>query len=125
MAILIRGGTAVDATGARRADILADKGAVAAVGENLETPTGAEVIDAGGCLVMPGGIDPHTHMEFHFMGMVTADDFEWGTKAALAGGTTTIVDMCVPEPGQKLSDAYQDWRTRSKKAAGDYGYHMS
>jgi dihydropyrimidinase len=125
MAILIRGGTAVDAMGARRADILADKGAVAAVGENLESPTGAEVIDAGGCLVMPGGIDPHTHMEFRFMGMVTADDFEWGTKAALAGGTTTIVDMCVPEPGQKLSDAYQDWRTRSKKAAGDYGYHMS
>jgi dihydropyrimidinase len=58
MAILIRGGTAVDAMGARRADVLADKGAVAAVGENLESPTGAEIIDAGGCLVMPGGSIP-------------------------------------------------------------------
>lgn len=125
MAILLRGGTAVDATRSRRADVLVEGERIAAVGTDLDVPTGAEVIDAGGCLVMPGGIDPHTHMEFRFMGMVTADDFESGTKAALSGGTTTIIDMCVPDPRQRLGAAYQDWRARAEKASSDYGFHMS
>ena len=58
-------------------------GAIVAIGANLEAPAGAEIIDAGGCYVLPGGIDPHTHLELAFMGAVSADDFEWGTKAAL------------------------------------------
>ena len=85
----------------------------------------AEIIDAGGCYVMPGGIDPHTHLEMPFMGTVSADDFEWGTKAALSGGTTMIVDFCLPAPGQSLLAAYQDWRHKSEKAACDYGFHMA
>jgi len=75
---------------------------IASVGLGLDIRTGAEIIDAAGCYILPSGIDPHTHLEFAFTGAVTADDFEWGTKAALTGGTTMIVDMCIPAPGQSL-----------------------
>src|SRR5258708_10703042 len=60
-----------------------------------------------------------------FMGTVTADDFESGTKAALAGGTTMVVDFCLPDPGQSMLAAYQEWRHKSEKAASDYGFHMA
>jgi dihydropyrimidinase len=66
---------------------------------------GDEVLDAAGCYVMPGGIDPHTHLEMPFMGTYSADDFESGTRAALAGGTTMVVDFCLPDPGQSLLEA--------------------
>jgi dihydropyrimidinase len=74
---------------------------------------------------MPGGIDPHTHMELMFMGTVSADDFESGTRAALSGGTTMIVDMCIPTPGESMLAAYQNWRHKSEKALTDYSYHMA
>jgi dihydropyrimidinase len=125
MALLIRGGTVVNADLSRRADVLVEGERIVAVGPDLEAPAGAEIVDAGGALVMPGGIDPHTHMELLFMGSVSADDFEWGTKAALSGGTTTIVDFCIPGPGQSLVGAYRDWRAKSEKAAGDYSYHLA
>src|SRR5579863_9204226 len=99
---LIRGGTVVNHDNSRRADVLVRHRTIAATGANLEAPARAEVIYAGCCFVMPGGIDPHTHLECEFRGTVTADDFEWGTKAALSGGTTMIVDMCIPAPGQSL-----------------------
>ncbi|MGE4252399.1 MAG: dihydropyrimidinase, partial [Parvibaculaceae bacterium] len=125
MAILIRGGTVVNHDHSRRADVLVDGERIAAVGEKLEAPAGAEIIDAGGLYVMPGGIDPHTHMELMFMGTVSADDFEWGTKAALSGGTTMIVDFCIPAPKQSMLAAYQDWRRKAEKAASDYSFHMA
>ena len=125
MALLIRGGTVVNADLSRRADVLVDGDRIVAVSENLEAPAGAEIVDADGAYVMPGGIDPHTHMEFLFMGTVSADDFEWGTKAALSGGTTMIVDFCIPGAGQSLVEAYRDWRHKSEKAAGDYSYHLA
>jgi dihydropyrimidinase len=125
MTKLIRGGTVVNHDHSRRADVLIKDGAIVAVGENLEAPAGTEVIDAGGCYVMPGGIDPHTHLEVMFMGTVTADDFEWGTKAALCGGTTMVVDFCIPTPGQSMLAAYQDWRRKAEGAACDYGFHMA
>ena len=125
MPILIRGGTVVNHDHSRRADVLVDDGVIVAVGEGLDAPAGCETIDAGGCYVMPGGIDPHTHLEFPFMGSVSADDFEWGTKAALSGGTTMVVDFCIPDPRQSMLAAYQDWRHRSEKAASDYGFHMA
>src|SRR6202051_354642 len=100
MPILIRGGTVVNHDHSRRADVLVEGATIAAVGDKLDAPAGAEVIEAGGCYVMPGGIDPHTHLEFAFMGGLTADDFEWGTKAALSGGTTLVGDHCIPNPGQ-------------------------
>ena len=122
---LIRGGTVVNHDYSRRADVLLSDGIIAAIDANLEAPAGAGVIDAGGCYVMPGGIDPHTHLEFEFMGTVTADDFEWGTKAALSGGTTMVIDHCIPNPGQSLLAAYQDWRRKAEGAASDYGFHMA
>lgn len=125
MTMLIKGGTVVTADRQWRADVLVEGETIAAVGPDLEAPAGAEIVDASGALVMPGGIDPHTHMEFHFMGTVSADDFEWGSKAGLSGGTTTIVDFCIPDPGQRMPDAYRAWREKSKKAAGDYSYHLA
>jgi dihydropyrimidinase len=125
MSVLVRGGTVVNHDHSRRADVLVEDTTIVAVGERLDPPAGADVIDAGGCYVMPGGIDPHTHLEFPFMGSVSADDFEWGTKAALSGGTTMVVDFCIPDPGQSMLAAYQDWRRKSEKAAADYGFHMA
>ena len=125
MAMLIRGGTVINHDHTKRADVLIDGGTIIAVGENLSKPRGAELIDAGGCDILPGGIDPHTHMELMFMGTVSADDFEWGTKAALSGGTTMIVDFCIPAPGESMLKAYQAWRHKSEKAACDYSFHMA
>ncbi len=122
MSTLIRGGTVVNHDHSVRADVLIDGGKIVAVGEKL---SGTTTIDAGGCYVMPGGIDPHTHMELMFMGNVSADDFEWGTKAALSGGTTMIVDFCIPAPGESMLAAYQAWRHKSEKAATDYSFHMA
>ena len=125
MSLLIRGGTVVNHDHSRRADVLIEDDTIVAVGAAIAAPTGAEIIDAGGAYVIPGGIDPHTHLEMPFMGTVTADDFESGTKAALTGGTTMVVDFCLPDPGQSMLAAYQEWRRKSEKAASDYGFHMA
>jgi dihydropyrimidinase len=125
MSILIRGGTVINHDHSRRADVLVDGETITAIGDAIDAPSGAELIDAGGCYVMPGGIDPHTHLEMPFMGTVTADDFESGTKAALTGGTTMVVDFCLPDPGQSMLAAYQAWRRKSERAAADYGFHMA
>ena len=126
MAILIRGGTVVDAELSYRADVLcADDGTIAAIGDNLETPAGAEILDAGGRYVMPGGIDPHTHMQLPFMGTVASDDFYTGTAAGMAGGTTSIIDFVIPNPKQSLMEAFHTWRGWAEKAAGDYAFHVA
>ena len=91
MTLLIRGGTVVTAEYSARADVLCQDGTIVALGPDLEAPTGAEIVDAGGMLVMPGGIDPHTHMELPFMGTVASEDFFTGTSAGVAGGTK----MCI------------------------------
>jgi dihydropyrimidinase len=123
--ILIRGGTVVNADRAFRADVLTQGGRIAAVGDKLEAPAGATVIDAGGQYVMPGGIDPHTHMQLPFMGTVTMDDFFTGTAAGLAGGTTSIIDFVIPSPQQPLMDAYRTWRGWAEKSAADHGFHVA
>jgi dihydropyrimidinase len=74
---------------------------------------------------MPGGIDPHTHMQLPFMGTVTRDDFFTGTAAGLAGGTTSIIDFVIPNPQQPLMEAYRTWRGWAEKSAGDYGFHVA
>ncbi len=125
MATLIRGGTVVNADRAFRADVLCEGDKIVAVGQGLAAPAGAEVIDAGGQYVMPGGIDPHTHMNLPFMGTVTQDDFFTGTAAGLAGGNTTIIDFVIPNPQQPLLEAYHQWRGWAEKAAGDYTFHVA
>ncbi|HXP97538.1 MAG TPA: dihydropyrimidinase [Telmatospirillum sp.] len=125
MGVLVRGGTVVTADRTFRADVYSDKGVIQAVGDGLEAPSGAEVIDAGGAFVMPGGIDPHTHMELPFMGSVATEDFFSGTAAGFAGGTTMILDFVIPNPQQRLLDAYHIWRGWAEKAAGDYSFHVA
>ena len=123
----IRGGTVVTAEGEARADVLVVGEQVAKVGADLgaDVPAGAEIIDASGAYVMPGGIDPHTHMQLPFMGTVTSEDFYTGTAAAAAGGTTTIIDFAIPNPGQRLLEAYQTWRGWAEKSATDYTFHVA
>ena len=82
--ILIRGGTVINAESSVKADVLTEGGLIRAVGPDLQAPAGCTVVDAGGALVMPGGIDPHTHMELPFMGTVTKDDFYTGTSAGVS-----------------------------------------
>jgi dihydropyrimidinase len=124
-ATLIRGGTVVTAEGERRADVLVVGETVHAVGADLDAPAGARTIDAGGAYVIPGGIDPHTHMELPFMGTVASEDFFTGTSAACAGGTTTIIDFVIPDPKERILDAYKKWRGWSEKAAADYSFHVA
>ena len=107
------------------ADVLIEGGKVIAVGRDLEAPAGAEIIDAGGAYVMPGGIDPHTHMELPFMGTVASEDFYSGTTAGAVGGTTTIIDFVIPNPQQDLLEAYHTWRGWAEKAATDYSFHVA
>lgn len=122
MSTVIRGGTIVTADLSYAADVLIEDGRITAIGQGL---TGDRVLDATGCYVMPGGIDPHTHLEMPFMGTYSADDFESGTRAALAGGTTMVVDFALPSPGQGLLDALQMWDNKSGRAHCDYSYHMA
>lgn len=119
---VIRGGTVVTADLTYKADVLVEDGRIAAIGAGL---SGDRVLDASGCYVMPGGIDPHTHLEMPFMGTYSADDFESGTRAALAGGTTMVVDFALPSPGQGLMDALKVWDNKTARAHCDYSFHMA
>ncbi|MCH7537330.1 MAG: dihydropyrimidinase [Proteobacteria bacterium] len=125
MTVLIQGGTVVNADRSFRADVLCQDGAIAAVGEGLDTPKGAAIVDAGGQYVMPGGIDPHTHMQLPFMGTVASEDFETGTAAGLAGGTTMIIDFVIPNPQQNIMEAYNQWRGWAEKSVADYSFHVA
>lgn len=125
MSVFIRGGTVVTADQTFRADVYCDGGIIKAVGVDMEVPAGAEIVDAGGQYVMPGGIDPHTHMELPFMGTTASEDFYTGTTAGAAGGTTMIIDFVIPNPKEPLLDAYNKWRGWAEKAATDYGFHVA
>jgi len=123
--LLIRGGTLVGEQSERRADLLVCDEIIVAVGPDLDAPAGAEILDVGGALVMPGGIDPHTHMELPFMGTVASEDFFSGTSAAAAGGTTMILDFVIPSPNEPILAAYDKWRGWAQKAATDYSFHVA
>lgn len=125
MTVLIQGGTVVNADRSFRADVLCQDGAIAAVGEGLDAPKGAAIVDAGGQYVMPGGIDPHTHMQLPFMGTIASEDFETGTAAGLAGGTTMIIDFVIPNPQQNIMEAYNQWRGWAEKSVADYSFHVA
>ncbi len=122
MTTLIKGGTVVTADHTHTADVLIDDGKITAVGPGL---SGDTVLDAAGCFVMPGGIDPHTHLEMPFMGTHSTDDFNSGTKAALSGGTTMVVDFVLPDFDQPPIDALGTWHQKAGKAVSDYSFHMA
>ncbi len=122
MSKVIKGGTIVTADRTYIADVLIEGGRISEIGSNL---SGDEVLDATGCFILPGGIDPHTHLEMPFMGTYSSDDFESGTRAALSGGTTTVVDFCLPSPQQSLLEARQMWDNKTSKASCDYSFHMA
>ena len=125
MTVLIRGGTLLDHQRQWRGDLLCADGKIRAVGDSIEIPAGATVIDAGGCYVMPGGIDPHTHMQMEVMGTVTSESFESGTSAALAGGTTMILDFAIPNAGESLLGAFYEWQARARDSVADYACHAA
>src|SRR5256884_9465001 len=127
MKTLIKNGHVITAVDSYVADILIDGDTVALIGKNLDGIAGTpdHTIDATGKLVIPGGIDPHTHMDLPFGGTSSSDDFETGTRAAAFGGTTTIIDFAVQYRGQSLNQALDVWFSKAQgKAAIDYGFHM-
>src|SRR5689334_10794334 len=113
MSKVIKNGTIVTADRTWKADVLIDGGKIARIGDGLQ---GDITLDATGCYIMPGGIDPHTHLEMPFMGTYSSDDFESGTRAALSGGTTMVVDFALPSPGQSLIEALQMWSNKTARA---------
>lgn len=127
MRTLIKNGHIVTAVDSYIADLLIDGETVAMIGKDLSAVIGAvdKTIDATAKLVIPGGIDPHTHMDLPFGGTSSSDDFETGTRAAAFGGTTTIIDFAVQYKGQALNEALDVWFQKAEgKAATDYGFHL-
>jgi dihydropyrimidinase len=125
MNTLITGGTVVTALDTIRADVLVDGDRIAAVGNGLDAGPDAQVIDASGRYVLPGGVDVHTHMELPFGGTFASDTFETGTRAAAFGGTTTIVDFALQTRGQPARDGFDAWMEKADgNCAIDYGFHL-
>jgi len=121
---VIRNGTVVTATDTCVADIGVSGHKVSAIGAQLPIENAGQVIDAAGCLVIPGGIDVHTHLDMPFGGTMSADDFETGTIAAAFGGTTTLIDFAIQYKGQSLREAFDTWMKKAhNKAVTDYSFH--
>ena len=124
MSVLIKNGTVFTSSDSYVADIMVDGDKIRTIGLDI-TADADTAIDATGKYVIPGGIDPHTHLDFPFAGTVSADDFLTGTIAAAVGGTTTIVDFAVQQRGHGLSYALDMWHGKAEgKAVIDYGFHM-
>ncbi len=122
---LIAGGTVVTADGEFAGDVLIEGETIAAVGR-VTAPMHAAVIDAAGCYVLPGLIDNHTHLSMPFMGMMSSDDYDTGTRAAAAGGVTCLVDFVIQRRPDDLQSALEEWAGRAEGAAHvDYGFHMA
>src|SRR5687767_9062046 len=125
MSVLIKGGRVVTATDTTVADVLVEGERISLIGASLDVEAD-RVIEASGRYLLPGAVDPHTHLDMPFGGTVTADDVESGQRAAARGGTTSHVDFCIQAPGTSFTDALADWKS---KAAGkqviDMGYHIA
>jgi dihydropyrimidinase len=121
---IIKNGSVVTAIDTYTADLGITDGKVSAIGKDLPVQNAGEVIDASGKLVLPGGIDVHTHLDMPFGGTTSADDFETGTRAAAFGGTTTLIDFAIQYKGQRLRQAFDTWMGKaSSKAVCDYAFH--
>jgi len=125
MGLVIRGGTVVNAGERFEADVKVEGRTITGIGSRLAKGANDTEIDAAGRYVLPGFIDPHVHMELPFMGTVSADDFETGPASGIAGGTTSIIDFCIPAPGTSLLAGLETWTQRAAKATTDYSFHMA
>src|SRR6266478_6163809 len=124
-ATLIRNGTVVTAERSFAADILVEGETIRDIAPSLPAQNADRVIDAAGMLLMPGGIDVHTHLDMPFGGTTSSDDFETGTKAAAFGGTTTLIDFAIQPKGTRMRDALDTWWKKAENRASiDYGLHM-
>jgi dihydropyrimidinase len=125
MSVLIQNGHVVTATDNYEADIFIEGETVSAIGKNLNVAA-SQRIDASGKLVFPGGIDPHVHLDMPFMGTHSSDNYETGTRAALFGGTTMVIDFILQTQGKSLRSALEEWQGRSDgNCVGDYSFHMA
>jgi dihydropyrimidinase len=125
MGTLIKGGKVVSAAAATLADVMVEGETIAQVAPEIDA-AGHTVVDATGMLVLPGGIDVHTHLDMPFGGTMSADDYEWGTRAAAIGGTTTVIDFALQSMGRPMTEAFKTWRAKSEgKACIDYALHMA
>jgi dihydropyrimidinase len=121
---LVKNGTIVTAADRYDADLYIDKGVITLIGQGLNLPA-ETTIDASGKLILPGGIDVHTHLDMPFGGTTSADDFETGTVAAAHGGTTTLVDFAIQSFGEGLYPAFEGWMKRAEgKSVIDFAFHM-
>ena len=122
--ILLKGGTLVSSKGTKKADILISGEKIVAVGRHIDAD--AETVDVRGRLIFPGFIDAHTHFDLEVSDTVTADDFDSGTKAAIAGGVTTVVDFATQNKGENLTDALNNWHVKAfARSSCDYAFHMA
>ena len=125
MPLLIKNGEIVTASERYRADIWCAGETITSIGPNLPAPPGAEVIDAAGKLVFPGFIDPHVHIYLPFMGTFAKDTYSTASRAALVGGTTTLIEMVCPARGDDPLEAYELWKSKAAgQSACDYAFHM-
>ena len=125
MKTLLKGGRVVSGSGVIAADVLLEGETIAAVGPNLAAD-GAETVDCTDKLLFPGFIDAHTHFDLEVAGTITADDFTTGSRAALRGGTTTVIDFAAPDKGEALHTGLQRWHRKADgKTACDYAFHMT
>jgi len=125
MSLLIKNGRVITVSEDQYADVLIEGETIVAIAENIPEK-GHEVIDAGGLLVLPGGIDPHVHLDMPFMGTSSSDTYETGTRAALFGGTTTVIDFILQKQGNSLRAALEEWQGRANgNAVGDYSFHIA
>jgi len=121
---VIRNGSVVTATDTYKADVAIAQGRIAAIAKDLPVENASKVLDASGRLLLPGGIDVHTHLDMPFGGTTSADDFETGTRAAAFGGTTTLIDFAIQYKGQPLRQAFDTWMGKAAgKAVCDYAFH--
>ena len=124
MRVLIKNGTVVNATGKRRADLLTEDGKIKRIAPNISADAD-RVIDATGCYLFAGFIDTHTHFDLDLGVTVTADNFETGTKAAVVGGTTTVLDFATQDHGMTMHDALNLWHKKAENSSCNYGFHMA
>jgi len=125
MSLLIKNGRVITASEDYIADIFIEGEKIKAIGKDLQMKAG-ETVDASGMLVFPGGIDPHVHLDMPFMGTYSSDSYETGTRAALFGGTTMVIDFILQKQGASLQAALDEWNSRAiGNAVGDYSFHMA